>query len=92
MKKEYSGTTTFIVTVVLICVGVYLLDFMTPGTFRNYGLVPRNMGHVYGIFTYPFLHGSWSHLIGNMISFSVLAYLVSRLRHQRLVTDRKSVV
>lgn len=86
MKKEYSGTTSFIIAVVLICVGVYLLDFMTPGSLRHYGLLPRNTNYMFGIFTYPFLHGSWSHLIGNMVSFSVLAYLVSRLRHQRLIT------
>ena len=33
------------------------------------GLYPHNVDRIWGIFTAPFLHASWSHLIGNTIPF-----------------------
>ena len=33
------------------------------------GLYPHNVDRIWGIFTTPFLHASWSHLIGNTIPF-----------------------
>jgi membrane associated rhomboid family serine protease len=31
----------------------------------QYGVLPRKLAHLYGIFTMPFLHSDWQHILGN---------------------------
>lgn len=51
---------------------VFLLNFISPVDFRNFGLVPREGWGLMGILTMPFIHGSFSHLIGNSIGLLVM--------------------
>ncbi len=51
---------------------------VAPGTepqFARLGLFPRDLSHLYGILTTPLLHGSVSHLWGNLSSLVVLGLL-----------------
>jgi membrane associated rhomboid family serine protease len=41
------------------------------------GLYPHNLDRIWGIFTAPFLHASWSHLIGNTIPFVFMGVLIA---------------
>ncbi|MGZ4181388.1 MAG: rhomboid family intramembrane serine protease [Solirubrobacteraceae bacterium] len=41
------------------------------------GLYPHNLDRIWGIFTAPFLHASWSHLIGNTIPFVFMGLLIA---------------
>lgn len=41
------------------------------------GLYPHNVERIWGIFTTPFLHASWSHLIGNTIPFVFMGVLIA---------------
>jgi membrane associated rhomboid family serine protease len=41
------------------------------------GLYPHNVDRLWGIFTTPFLHASWSHLIGNTIPFVFMGLLIA---------------
>jgi membrane associated rhomboid family serine protease len=41
------------------------------------GLYPHNVDRIWGIFTAPFLHASWSHLIGNTIPFVFMGVLIA---------------
>jgi membrane associated rhomboid family serine protease len=41
------------------------------------GLYPHNIDRIWGIFTAPFLHASWSHLIGNTIPFVFMGLLIA---------------
>lgn len=41
------------------------------------GLYPHNVDRIWGIFTTPFLHASWSHLIGNTIPFVFMGILIA---------------
>jgi membrane associated rhomboid family serine protease len=43
---------------------------------QDYGILPRSLGHLAGIFTAPFLHISWNHIEGNsgpLFVFGLLA-------------------
>lgn len=53
---------------------VFLIEFETGANFAHYGLKPRTLSGLLGIFTIPFLHGSWSHLINNSIPMLVLGW------------------
>ena len=41
------------------------------------GIYPRNLGHLWAIFTAPFLHASFGHLISNTIPFVFLGLIVA---------------
>ncbi len=51
-------------------------------TFDHYaldrdGIWPHDVGRLWGIFTAPFLHASWAHLIGNTIPFVLLGVIIA---------------
>ncbi|OAN11719.1 rhomboid family intramembrane serine protease [Photobacterium jeanii] len=71
--------------VCLLCIVVHIINIAMRGALNDYGLLPRHITHITGLVAYPFLHGSWSHLISNLISFSVLAFLVARSGSARLI-------
>lgn len=54
-----------------------LFDFILPGTPLDYwGIRPRQIGSLPFIFTAPFLHGGFTHLIANSIPIAILGWLV----------------
>jgi membrane associated rhomboid family serine protease len=48
------------------------------------GLYPHNLDRVWGIFTTPFLHASWSHLIGNTVPFVFMGVVIALEGARRL--------
>lgn len=48
------------------------------------GLYAHNVDRIWGIFTTPFLHASWSHLIGNTIPFVFMGALIALEGARRL--------
>jgi len=57
---------------------IYMIDVTYQLSLYKYGLYPRELKHLYGILTIPFLHGSWSHVSNNAISIFVLLFLLSK--------------
>jgi membrane associated rhomboid family serine protease len=43
---------------------------------ERFAIHPRDSGHWLGIFTVPLVHGSWSHLINNLLGFAGLSSLL----------------
>ena len=41
------------------------------------GIHPRDLGQVWEVFTSPFLHGSWGHLIANTIPFVFMGVIIA---------------
>jgi membrane associated rhomboid family serine protease len=48
------------------------------------GLVPRDFDRIYGIFTAPFLHASWQHLIDNTIPLVFMGLIIALAGARRL--------
>ncbi|HPY41235.1 MAG TPA: rhomboid family intramembrane serine protease [Thiolinea sp.] len=67
---------------VLIFVGliwlVFLLDRFLP--LEQFGLIPRDGSHIFGIVTMPFLHGSFQHIMSNTVPLVVLLILLAGSR------------
>lgn len=55
--------------------GVHLLNILTGGYFRGFGIEPREFSSIYTIILYPWLHGDMPHLLSNLSIFVVLAFL-----------------
>ncbi len=73
---------------------VEAVDAAVNGSLDRQGIVPRASGGLDGVVFAPFLHGSWSHLIGNTVPFLVLGALIalSGLARVALVTAIVAVV
>jgi membrane associated rhomboid family serine protease len=41
------------------------------------GIHPRDLGRIWEVFTAPFLHGSWGHLIANTIPFVFMGLIIA---------------
>src|SRR5690554_741797 len=59
---------------VLVMWIVFLVELETGLSFSKYGLKPRTLSGLLGIFTMPFLHGSWSHLLNNTVPMLILGW------------------
>ncbi|MGB0999591.1 MAG: rhomboid family intramembrane serine protease [Flavobacteriales bacterium] len=62
--------------IVLLMFLVHFIEFFTESDFHTFGLYPRRLEHLMGLFFSPFLHGSWDHLFGNITSFFGLSVLL----------------
>jgi membrane associated rhomboid family serine protease len=51
---------------------------------RSDGIVARNVDRIWAIFTAPFLHFSWQHLIANTIPFAFMGLLIALKGARRL--------
>ena len=51
----------------------------------NDGIWARNVDHLWGIFTAPFIHLSWQHLIANTIPFVFMGLIIALHGARRLV-------
>lgn len=59
---------------------VYLLDWLVPGQFAEWGVVPRRLQGLVGIPLLPFIHVGLSHLISNTIPLAILLFLFAASR------------
>lgn len=56
---------------------VFIADWLLPADLnRQWGIIPRQWDHIWGIFCSPFLHGSLGHLIGNFVPLMILMTLL----------------
>lgn len=69
---------------------VYLLNFMIAADLRLYGLRPRHLNALWGIFAAPLLHVDLRHLIANTGAFFVL--LVVSLSFNRALTAKALLI
>ena len=46
------------------------------GSLNRYGIQPRSSSGLYGVLFSPFLHGNFSHIIGNSIFFLLLSWVI----------------
>ncbi len=56
---------------------IEIVDTILLGSsLQHYGLQPRSVNGLLGIFTMPFLHGSWDHLASNTFPLAIFGTLV----------------
>ena len=60
--------------IMLLCAALLFVNSLF--TVINFGIVPRAMSHLSGIFFAPFLHGDWGHLMSNFFPFVIFSTLI----------------
>ena len=71
VKEELPLVLVFIAVIW----GVFILDRILP--LEQWGLVPRDIGGLAGIFTMPFLHSDWGHIVSNTMPLLILLTLLA---------------
>ncbi len=57
--------------------GIFIIDALLPMVnFKQYGLIPRTKLGLIGIFSSPFIHGNFAHLLSNSISLFILSFFL----------------
>lgn len=62
--------------IMLVCSIVFIINMLLPVNLNQFGIVPRSVGNISGIFFAPFLHASWWHLLSNFLPFIVFGTLI----------------
>lgn len=57
----------------LLLIGIHLINLMTGDGLRSFGIYPRNVDRLPFILTAPFIHGSWQHLINNLMGLTIFS-------------------
>lgn len=68
----------FPLAIVFLMWAMFLLDQEFDLHLSHYGLYPRKAEGLFGIFTIPFIHGSFSHIINNSVPMLVLGWALFR--------------
>ncbi len=55
---------------------IHILKVSGVLNFRTFGLLPRDVDGILGIFTSPFVHGSFQHLMSNSVPLFVMTLLI----------------
>jgi membrane associated rhomboid family serine protease len=70
---------------VAIMWAVELVNVLDSYRLDRDGIVPRNVSHLDGVLFAPFLHASFSHLLGNTIPFVILGFVIALAGAGRLL-------
>ncbi len=75
MNKAVKHRLIIIGQLLLVMLVVQIANVLDHGALRYYGIHPRDLGSLPLIFTSPFIHGSWLHLINNSIGFVIFSLI-----------------
>jgi membrane associated rhomboid family serine protease len=72
---NFKGKLITTLVVVAVVWFFYILTLIFPG-MKEYGIVPRSVGGLWGIIMSPLLHGNFSHLLSNTIPLAVFTFVL----------------
>jgi membrane associated rhomboid family serine protease len=77
VHARFSKQLGQIIILLAILYVVHAISAFTTWDLRQYGIVPRSVTGLRGIFFCPLLHGDWQHLIANTVPLGVMLTLMA---------------
>lgn len=68
----------------LLIFGVYIFELAFQTKFFLLGIIPRDIGRLYGIMTYPLVHSGAKHLFSNLSVFVPLCFIIELLYPKKI--------
>lgn len=88
-KKKMYYAVFFPIVICLFVLLVFVFERGMGFDFREAGIFPREPRTLVNIFSMPFIHSDWTHLLNNILSFFVLCtslyYFYSEIANKILV-------
>lgn len=76
VAESIKENLVFLFGCMAVAWGLEILDTLLFGSLDQFGIQPRTVSGLFGIFLSPFLHGGFGHLISNTLPFLVLGGIV----------------
>lgn len=90
-RRKFLGSLIIPLILMAIMWTVKIIEVSLDINLSHYGLIPHTFQGLIGIFTFPFLHGSWEHLMANSVPIIVLGtalfYFYPTLAHRVLLVS-----
>src|SRR5437763_8257796 len=68
---------TLLAAIVLLMWAIETINTLDSNGLNNDGILARNVDHLWGILTAPFIHASYQHLIANTIPFVFMGLIIA---------------
>lgn len=76
MNVQSMSRMKILAAITLIMVAVQVINSVSGYALSQFGVLPRTFKGLINIFFMPWIHGSWQHLINNLIPFLILSGLI----------------
>ena len=73
-KKKFIYSAVFPFIFVLFIVLVKTIELYLDTSFVRFGILPRELSGLKGIFLSPFIHGDWNHVFNNSLPLLILGW------------------
>ena len=73
--KPLSVQLRVLLTLGALLILIEVINVFTANALNQFGVIPRSLSHLPYIFSAPFLHGSPSHLMANLIPLLLFMWL-----------------
>lgn len=71
-RRKFLGSLIIPLIILAVMWAVMIIELSLDINLNRYGIIPHTLQGLIGIFTLPFLHGSWDHLMANSVPIIVL--------------------
>jgi membrane associated rhomboid family serine protease len=75
-QTQLEGVALLAGVVVLMWL-IEAINTLDSNNLDSDGILPRSIDHIWGIFTAPFIHASWQHLIANTVPFVFMGLIIA---------------
>lgn len=76
MAKRWLKRLKVLVWLCLIMAAISIINwYWLDGSLNRYGIYPRHLSSFPFIFSAPFLHAGWAHLLGNLLGLAIFGGL-----------------
>jgi membrane associated rhomboid family serine protease len=66
----------WLMAICAVMIGAHIVNLVTHGSLYQYGLYPRQLDSLWGIFAAPFLHSNLGHLLNNLLGLVIFSGLL----------------
>ncbi|MDM7859668.1 rhomboid family intramembrane serine protease [Alteromonas sp. ASW11-36] len=75
----------FILVICFVLIIIEIINMFTGRMLSGFGLLPRSVNSLPMIFTSPFIHGNWAHLLANLTTLVVMLLLMTTQNQRRML-------
>jgi membrane associated rhomboid family serine protease len=90
-SSRFYNSLHYPLTMVIILWGILAIDYIFPFNLYVFGIYPRALNGIWGIFSAPFIHGGVGHLLSNSPPLFVLMALIIYF-YQRIAFSAISLI